>query len=194
MILATVYHPELPVDYAQLTKELKACRGSDHSVLVLSRRDDEDGAIDLTTKLSIIFGRHFVGRLLNNGQSMIGTSNEFLVTALRFLKAYKPEGIEPKDTPMLYFDPTWRPKKRHWLDKLQAEYFLRGAPTVMADRTSEGFRGPVIFSREYLEKSALVNFLSPTQHWRKFLASELAGHCVHSTGLAELCEPRPDGL
>lgn len=198
MILCFPYHPALPLDYGKFTEELKRRLGNkSHTVLVLSRPQDEDAAFTIATNLSNTFGRHFTGVLVRDGSTPIETANMFFQTALRFLAQYdrKREAHEPPGTPMLYMDPTYRPEQNHWLSEIQSEFFLKGAPNVMGDYGSPeapDFKGAFVISPKYAQTSTLVNFLDAKTYWRKFLAWELLANSVFTDSISELVTLRPE--
>lgn len=189
MILAVPYHPDLPVDYKRLAADFRKFSGNkNHTILILSRPQDEDAAYEVAMNLSPNFGRSFNASLLKEGATQIETSNAFFQTALRFLKTYKREKNEPEGMPLLYLDPNWRPKDHRWMDELQSEYFLQGAPGVMGvigHRACADFTAGVVIGPKYLAKSTLLDFLPPSAHWRKYLHDELCLHAVPTKSILD---------
>lgn len=177
MLLTLAHHPKVPVDYDRVVSDLKRLAGNGgHTILVISRPEDEQRGLDLAMSLSQSFGRHYHGVLQTSGNSIAETANLFFRTAMRFLAKYVPEKTEPEEVPMLYMDPTWRPKGKFWLDKLQSEWFLKGKPQIMGnpgDPEKPDFEGGVIVGPSYAKSSTLVDQLPDDQHWRKFLAWEM---------------------
>ena len=117
---------------------------------------------------------------------------------MRFLKAYKPDAGEPPNPPLLYLDPTWRPRKGFWLDKLQSEWFLKGAPAVMGnpgDPEAPDFKGGILVGRAFVDRSTLLDQLPDNDHWRKFLAWELFRNAVVTDSIGDsdtaILQPRP---
>lgn len=169
-----------------------------HTAFVISRPSDEQAGLDLSMSLSQSFGRHFQGVLQHPGKTTADTANLFFRTAMRFLKAYKPDSSEPKDVPLLYLDPMWKPKGKFWLDQLQSEWFLKGAPAVMGnpgDPEAPDFKGGVIVSKAFVEKSTLLDQLPDNEHWRKVLAWELFKNAVVTDSIGDtktaILQPRP---
>lgn len=199
MILAIPYHPSVPVDYTKVVSELVRLAGNkSHTALVISRPQDEQAGLDLSMSLSQSFGKHYHGVLQSPGKTTADTANLFFRTAMRFLKAYKPAQDEPKNTPLLYLDPTWKPRAKHWLDKLQSEWFLKGSPAVMGNPgnpEAPDFKGAVVVGREYVEKSTLIDHLPDNEHWRKFLAWEMFKNHVLTDSIGDtpdaILQPRP---
>ena len=86
---------------------------------------------------------------------------------------------------MLYFDPTYRPAAVNWVDQLQAEFYLKDSPAVMAKTLTEGKGetfvrstvGPVVIGRKFLKDCTLIDYLDDRQHWRVRMCHELAKDC-----------------
>lgn len=199
MILAIPFHPSVPVDYTKVVSEMIRLAGNkSHTALVISRPQDEQAGLDLTMSLAQSFGRHYHGVLQHAGKTPLDTANLLFRTATRFLKAYQPNPDEPKNVPLIYFDPLWRPRGKFWLDTLQSEWFLKGAPAVMGNPgnpEAPDFKGGVILGKEYVEKSALIDHLPENEHWRKFLAWEMFKNAVVTSSIGEtadaVLQPRP---
>lgn len=199
MILAIPFHPSAPVDYNQVVSDIKRLAGNgSHTLLVISRPTDEQQGLDMVISLSQSFGRHYNAVLQQEGSTALQTANMLFATATRFLARYAPKAGEPSEVPLLYLDPTWRPKGKFWLDKLQSEWFLRGKPPVMGnpgDPENPDFRGGVILGKSYAASSALIDQMPDNQHWRKFLAWELFRNAVVTESIgdtnAAVLQPRP---
>lgn len=199
MILCTPYHPSVPVDYQRVVSDLTRLAGNKgHTVLVISRPEDEQEGLDIAMSLSQSFGRHYNGVLQHAGKTTADTANLFFRTAMRFLGKYQPEAHEPEEVPMLYFDPMWRPKGKFWMDKLQSEWFLKGKPAIMGnpgDPENPDFKGGVIVGRSFTKVSTLVEQLPEDTHWRKFLAWEMLKNAVITDSIgdtdAAILQPRP---
>jgi hypothetical protein len=177
MILATPFHPALPVDYEGLALHLRR-KGTNagHALVVLCRREHEDKAFEFGHGLSALFHRQFIHTLPDLSGNGIQVANRFLLAALEFLRSYVPGSGEIPDPALLLFDPTWRPQANRWLDELQADYYLRGARDVMA--CFEGSdppvtAGPVVFGRDFVTRCTLLDFLPADTHWRHYLAWEM---------------------
>lgn len=201
MLLALPYHPSLPVSYERVVADIKRLAGNmQHGVLVISRPQDEQAGLDIAMDLSSSFGRHFTATLVKEGSTPIETANMFLATSLRFLAKYRPEHPpEPVEVPMVYLDPQWRPRAKHWLDRLQGEWFLRGKPPVLGnykDPEKPDFEGAVVFGPSYPRKSSLIDFLPADNHWRRFLAWEMFQNSVLTDSIGDdpkaLVHPRPE--
>ena len=88
------------------------------------------------------------------------------------------EGEIP-NPPALYMDPSYRPLRAGWLDTVQTEFYMRGAPMTMGDlgHDEEGavvFTGPFVFSRNFAANTSLVNFLPPNVHYRAYMRWEFS--------------------
>jgi hypothetical protein len=189
MILATVFHPDLPVDYKQLASEIRA-KGPNrpHTLLAICRPEDESETAEWVFNLSDCFTRHYMGVTLADGNSPLHLSNMMFQTACRFLKAYKPEAHEPEGVPLVYLNPTWRPVGKRWMDILQGEFFMNGAPQVMRNGDSQG---AVVIGKKYPETSILLDQVPENQHWRNYLTWEMQRNAVETPLLGELVKPRP---
>lgn len=177
MILALPYHPLAPVDFKQVVSDVKRLAGNrHHTVLLLSRPEDEQQGLDYVMTLSKHFGDHYHGVLATSGVNLIDTANLFFKTAMRFLARYERQDYDPEDVPLLYLDPNWKPKSKNWLGTLQSEWFERGKPDVMGHTQGSDppiFQGGVVVGPKFASRSTLLNYLSPQAHWRSFLSGEL---------------------
>ena len=106
-------------------------------------------------------------------------ANKFFFAAMTFLQAQRTEPGEPDSAILCYFDPLYRPTKNNWLREIQSAYFYAGAPhvfgmpAIMPDGETRIFKGPVVISRGFPLRSALINYLNGDIHWRVYLRSEL---------------------
>lgn len=179
MIFATPFHPSL-TDFADYAKVLKR-RGPllSHIHLVVTTEAHQDEAYDFGEITSDLFLRSVHVVLPKLDRTRNATANDMFRSALRFATRYEAKPNELADPALLYSDPSYRPAKTGWLNTIQSEYYLRGAPTVMAatEEYSDGLpliRGPVIFSKDFPKKSGLLDFVPPTVHWRLHLRWEMA--------------------
>lgn len=179
MILATPFHPSF-TDYADYAKILTK-RGPllNHIHLVVTTKHHQDAAYDFGEEVSGLFLRSFNVVLPELDRTRIGTANDMLRSALRFATNYQHGTEEIPDPALLYNDPSYRPAKSGWLDTIQAEYYLKNAPTVFGDSSkaedgSKIFKGPVVFAKDFPKKSGLLDFVPSTVHWRIHLRWELA--------------------
>jgi hypothetical protein len=181
MIVTLPYLPQV-TDYKQLATDLRK-RGPlpHHTLRVISRADDADAAYDLGRDLEGLFDKVSTqGVPVEEGTGMIGVTNAFFFAAMTYLHAQKPPAAGEQDSViLLYYDPLYRPTRNTWLKDLQSAYFYAGAPQVfgqpglLPDGQTKVFKGPVVFSRGFPLRSALVNYLNPTEHWRVYLRSEM---------------------
>lgn len=199
MIVTIPYHPKVEVDYDRVVTDLKKLAGNGaHSVLILARPEDEQRGLDIAMSLSQSFGRHFSGVLQHGGRTPAETANLFFRTAIRFLSKYVPTANEPEEVPMLYLDPTWRPKGKFWLDNLQSEWFRKGKPAIMGnpgDPENPDYQGGVIVGPSFPKKTTLTEQLPDNQHWRRFLAWEMFSNGVVTDSIGThdkaVLQPRP---
>ena len=189
MILATVFHPDLPVDYKAFASEIRA-KGPNrpHTLLTICRPEDESEAAEFVFGLSDSFTRHYTGVTLTKGVSPLHLSNLMFQTAVKFLSAYKPEKHEPEGVPLVYLDPTYRPVAKRWMDQLQSEFFMNNAPPVMR---MDGFTGAVVIGKKYPQTSVLIHQIPESQHWRNYLTWEMQRNAVETPLLGEFVKPRP---
>ncbi len=179
MIFCTPFNSKAPFDYADYAAILlKRGPQTDHHHLILSSKDDEDQAFRLGSELSDLFGKSFFLALPEAPRNGISLANDLFVAAVRFTQNFKTGSKEVPDPPLLYMDPGYRPTKPRWLDDLQAEYYVRQAKTVFGSgkKDTEGavvFTGPLVISKTFGTKSALLDYLQPTKHWREALKWEL---------------------
>lgn len=156
----------------------------DHRLRIASTRDDEPLAFEIGDALSDIFKNVSTVTLPPLTRNSFLLANDMLKSALKWLREFQPEAGDVPDQPLLYLDPTYRPSERNWVDGLQSEYFLKGAPLVMGRTESTGagneFKrktvGPVIFNRRF--SPPLLDFLDHREHWRDRLVHEIAAVCV----------------
>lgn len=175
-----------------LAKALKA-RGPypEHSLRVITSREDEELGYRIGDELSDSFRKVTTETLapVPKPRNPVLLANHMLMAAVRFLEGYKYAEDEVQDAPMLYFHPGYRPAQQGWLNDLQAEFFLKGAPPMMGRTQTFGIRtdknvknpntrrvtvGPVIFGRKCLDRIPLLNYLDDKEHWRSRMVHELA--------------------
>jgi hypothetical protein len=183
-------------DYDRLTVSINSKGRSDgHHLLVVSRRADEEAAMDFEASISATFTSS-THRVIDppRDRGRYATSNELFRQALTFLSAHTPRKGEPHDTPILWFDPALRASKKGWADAIQAEWFAKGTPKVLAVRKSQANKmkvtwGAVLFSKGYVRDSALLAHLPGTTPWREYLRHEIEQVLVPSKTLF----PRAEG-
>jgi len=199
MLLAIPFHSAIPADYSDFSVYLrKKGTNPSHSLIVLCRREDEDAAFAFAHSLSSSFHRHLLVVLPDQQETMLGTSNRMFKEAVKAHFNYEPDATEMSNPPMAYFDVTWRPNKGRWLDELQSDYFLSGAPTVFANFAPQepgppAPVGPVVLAKDYTTHSKLLDFIPATQHWRNYLAWEMfnLGVACTAVGSADPAYIRP---
>jgi len=167
--------------------------GQNHTLVVISRAEDEDIAFKFATELEDGFHRTLTVTVTKEGTSGIHNSNLVFREAMRVLTTYVPDRKEMADPALMYFDPSYRPVKNHWLDSIQAEYYLNNAPVVFGRTAPDAtgapvMQGPVVFSREFPKKSGLLDSLPENTHWRQYLCWELNNHAV-KTNLIGAVDP-----
>lgn len=179
MIVTIPFFPGY-TDYGKLTKSINShglCGG--HRLLVISRREDEEAAMSFEESISEMFAGS-THRVVDPPREpgKFGVANEIFRQSLAYLKRYEPEPGEVSDVTLLYFDPLLRPSKKGWADAIQSEYFARGCPQVLSCQQTrqDGFKitwGAVLFNKGYVNGSALLPHLPPTDFWREYLRHEL---------------------
>lgn len=191
MILAIPFNPTLPGGYGKLTNALlRYGRHPNHTLVVLSTTEHEEGALEFAMKLREHFGRYFAVTLDDRPGSMLMTSNRMFAAAMKALADYAPGPDEMQEPVMFYFDPTWKPVKDRWLDMFQAEYYIAGAPTVYGAFDIDGGKakvvGPVAVNRRFLQLTRLLEFLSASDHWRDYLAWEMVNSGVSAGAIGKV--------
>ena len=115
----------------------------------------------------------------------IKLANDMFLAAFKWHFKFKPESDEVSDPPMMYFDPTYRPSAMNWVDQIQAEFYLKDSPAVLAKTLTEGKGptfsrttvGPVVIGRKFLRDCTLIDYLDDREHWRIRMRHELAKDC-----------------
>lgn len=185
MILCIPFHPRI-TDYAKFALALrKFGTNPSHSLMVISNREHEEAAFEFQMGLvdGFLSGKSVVVSDIT-GETPMQFTNRMFLAAMKALDSHIPGPSEHPKTVMVYFDPTWRPYTNRWLDDLQGEYYLNGAPLVMARFEPRGdglpvTAGPVMFAKGFPKHSRLTNFLIDSgKHWREFLAWELVNSSV----------------
>jgi hypothetical protein len=188
MILFIPYHEDIPVSYNELARSiLEAGTNPNHTLAVISLRSQDHGSFMFGNALTDYFGRHLKISIDDRPERAADTSNRFFTAALNAFRKYKPAASEAKNSPMMYFDPSYVPNNPRWLDDLQADYFRQGAPSVfgkfgLGDEKQIPV-GPLILSREFADKSTLLSFIPQGSHWRNYLAWELYKNRVEASGI-----------
>lgn len=183
-------------DYDRLVVSINGKgRNDGHHLLVMSRRVDEEAAMDFEDSISAAFTSS-THRVIDppHDRGRYATSNELFRQSLTFLGAHTPRKGEPHDTPILYFDPALRAAKKGWADMIQSEYFTKGLPKVLAVQKIQANKmkvpwGSVLFSKGYVRDSALLAHLPGSTPWREYLRHEIEQVFVPSKTLF----PRGDG-
>lgn len=189
MLISLPVHNSTP-GIASFADDIKR-KGSlqDHSIRIFSTREDGDLAFQIADSLSDHFRSVTTQTLPPAKRNGIKLANDMFLAAFKWQFNYKPAEGEIKDPPMLYLDPTYRPVANNWVDQLQAEFYLRDAPAVMArvmvdggvsDKQVKTTLGPVILGSKFLRDCTLVDFLDDREHWRTRMWRELVRDC-HNT-------------
>lgn len=193
MILTIPYNPSLPGGYDKLVSAiLRNGRHPLHTLFVTALPQHEDGAFELAMKLKDQFGRYFAVTVPPpvKSETAIQSSNRAFLAALDALRTYGPGEEEMPEPVMLYFDPTWRPTKKRWLDEFQAEYYIAGAPTTFGNFQTSGEKarvvGPVAIKRVFLKKTKLLDFIPDRTHWRDYLAWEIVNNGVKAEAFGRI--------
>lgn len=186
MLVATPFFPAF-TDYDNYAKALSAkgqCDG--HTLLVVTQRQDEEGAIAFANKAGKRFSRVDIEVVdaVDGGRST-AVSNALFKAAIYFYRKYEGLPGETEDAPLLYNDPTWHPHKAGWLDSIQSEYFAKGCPKGLCrwranDAGEKVTRGPILLSKEYALDAPLLPHIPATVHWRNYLRHELGQVVVAS--------------
>lgn len=189
MIVAIPFFPGY-TDYGRLTVSINShgiCGG--HRLLVMSRRVDEEAAMDFEQGIADSFSGS-VHRVVDQPreQGKFATTNEMFRQSLWYLKNYRPERGETEEATLLYFEPILRISKKGWADAIQSEYYAKGMPQALACQKgrADGYRGTwgaVLFNRDYVQGSALLAHLPSGQYWREYLRHEINHHLVVSETL-----------
>lgn len=160
----------------------------DHHLRICSTREDEEIA-------------YLIGDAIQDGFKSVTTvtlaatpkprnpvklANDMFFAAVQYLYKHVPEPGQPEDVPMLYLTTDARPTTRNWADMLQAEFYLKNAPPVMARTVSSGSgntfkrltEGPVILGSKF--RSTMLDFLDDREHWRQRMCHELAQNLVET--------------
>lgn len=186
MILTIPYNPTIPGGYDKLTSAiLRYGRHPNHLLFVAAKEEHEDGAFALAMKLREQFGGYFAVTVPNRQETGLQASNRMFVAALDALRDHVPSYGEMPDPVMLYFSPSWHPRKPRWLDEFQAEYYLSGAPMTFGCFGKGKVDGPVAISRRFLAETKLLRFLPQDKHWREFLAWEIINNGLQSEALGQ---------
>lgn len=174
MILAIPYFPGL-TDYEQLAATLRK-RGQlgGHVLKVISRVEDEADAYAFGDSIGSLFLKATFHGIETQDRTMIQLSNDFFKAACRIVYSYAPEPGELVDPALLYLDPNYRPVKNGWLDTIQTAFYVNREPPVFGTFEDELVVGPVVITKNFVRKSALVDFLPPDTQWRLYLRWELA--------------------
>lgn len=184
MFVAIPFLAATKSDYADLAKTiLRRGTNPNHTLAVVSLRSEDEGSYLFGNSLTDHFGRHVKISIEDESLSGIPLANKFFTATLDAFRRYKPSQKDPVGMPMLYFDPEYRPNNPRWLDDLQSEYYLKGAPKVFGDFDKGIPVGQIMFSPEFVHTSALLPFLPETSHWRNYLAWELANNSVKANGI-----------
>ena len=194
MILCIPYHPKI-TDFTKFGAALrKLGTNPSHSLMVVSTREHEEDAFEFLMGLK---DGYLAAKTVvipdAAGEPATRLLNRFFVAAMTALAGHVPGPSEHPKTVMLYFDATWRPFTNRWLDDLQAEYYLRGAPRVFGrfEDRGEGFAplsaGPVAFAKDFPARSKLLDFVIDSgRHWREYLAWELVNSSVKTDTIGRI--------
>lgn len=185
MILCIPYHPRI-TDYGKFGSALrKLGTNPSHSLMTVSTREHEEAAFEF--QMGLVDGYLSAKAVVVPDvprETPMQFSNRMFLGAMKALHDHVPGPSEHPKPVMLYHDPTWRPFTNRWLDDLQGEYYLNGAPLVMGRFETNGAgvpvtAGPVAFAKGYPKHSKLLDFLMDSgEHWRNFLAWELVNSSV----------------
>ena len=190
MILAIPYFPGL-TDYDALSDAInKKGQMPNHVLRIISRVEDEDKAYSFGDSLSHLFLKSTFHGLEPLERTNIQLSNDFFRAAAKFVYSYAPEQGEVPNPALLYFDPAYRPQKNQWLDAIQSSFYTNQAPDVFgqwktSDEGARKFFGPFIITKNFVQKSALVDFLSSDTHWREYLQWELGKNAKPAPVISE---------
>jgi hypothetical protein len=179
-------------DYALLAREIRK-RGplTGHSLLVVSDADEADPAYDFGQEIAPLFDRAvFQGVNYPNGRPCsVQFANDLFFSAMTHLLTRPVYAGEPDVPVMLYTNPAMVPTRTGWMKDIQGDYFAAGAPDVFGQVTTDDegdrqFDGPVAIARTFAKRSVLINFLADTDHWRKYLRSEMLVNFADSDSIS----------
>lgn len=184
MLIVIPYVSKL-TDYEKLAQAIKGGGNLiDHSLHIVTRIEDEPYAVEFGNLVTDLFAKTTVQTIPDGLRTPIQLSNELFRTACRFLWNYKPSEDEPKDLPMLYFDPGSRPSKQGWANAIQAQFYLKRKDILgWFSDDEEGApipKGSLVLSREFVNKSGLLDSLGRESHWRSRLKWEFSKSFVNS--------------
>jgi len=171
VIVSIPYFPDL-TDYKSLSKAINANgQLQGHQLHVVCREEDETKANSFADSLVDTFGRAHIAVLPATNRGPVQLANEFFRSACRFMWNFKPTSPEEEPEPvLLYFDPTYRPIKPLWANTLQSSHYLFRKPVTgdfqLDDEGAQVPQGPLIISKDFVNKSGLIDSLGASQHWR----------------------------
>ena len=178
-------------DYRALAEEMNK-RGplATHLLRVVSSVEDQDEAYAFGQLVAGLFMKSSSLALTPAAPGRVNLANELFRSAVKFTANYQAGDGEIPNPPALYMDPTYRPVKSGWLDAVQTEFYLRGAPPVLgvSKPDEEGariFQGPVVFSKNFAANSSLVNFLPPDTHYRHYMRWEFSRNHLETKLIGE---------
>jgi hypothetical protein len=191
MILSIPYHPRI-ADYDKLRTTIrKLGTNPNHTLSVVSTREHEEAAFEFLMDLGASFLRQFAVVVPDAEENPLRLSNRLFLAAMKSLHDYTPSVQENPRPVMLYFDPTWVPITSRWLDELQTEYYLSGAPQVFGyfktrDDGGPVPTGPIAFAKTYPSYSRLLDFvLESGKHWRDYLSWETFNTAVKTDAIGQ---------
>ena len=186
MIITIPYFPGY-ANYSRLAAAIqKQGRQDGHCVMVVSRRVDEEAAMEFEDSVKDVFSNH-VHRVVDDPvkSGRYAMSNEMFRRSLWYLDQHEPKKAEAPVDLMLYFEAAVVPVNPKWLDLIQSEYFAKGGPQVLSTFQESGSpKGSVLFSRKYVASSALLEHLSPNVHWREYLRHEIGQNSKVSSSMS----------
>jgi hypothetical protein len=200
MILCVPIYPGV-TDFNHLARAIRLKKStSHHDLLVVCRPEDEPLADTFYEAVRPLFKRSRKIVLAPQPRGVVHVANDMFSTAVDFVTNIpwkRLEGVKhfmgltgearraamvrnaevkemgPEPT-MLYLDPTYRPLVHGWMNQIELDYHKKDRPDIFGDIVDGFFTGPLVISRHFKAKSALVGFLPPNVHWREFLKHELA--------------------
>lgn len=179
MLIITPYIAGI-ADYKTLAANMRKCGPLvTHIHRVVSSVDDQDAAFAFGEEVGDLFMKSSHVAIVPSAAGRINLANEMFRSAVRWVAGYQSAEGEIPNPPALYMDPTYRPLRAGWLDTIQTEFYMRGAPMTMGElgHDDEGaavYTGPFVFSRNFASNSSLVNFLPPDVHYRKYMRWEFS--------------------
>lgn len=203
MIIIIPVHAAVPKIETLAPDILKKGKLDNHVLHLISRKCDEELCRTMGEQLSDNFLKVTTRTLPDKVRTAIGLGNDMFRAAFEYRWRYVSGPDEYPDQPALYFSPDYRPMEHNWLDRLQAEFFLKQAVTMGKtlpgkEPKSRVYEGPVVFGSEFVKNPEPLEFLTDAAIWRERLAWHLLKGSVEtkligtgkSTVIRKIADPK----